>query len=132
MIRVILKDLIKIFNGNKRWKNTDMNIQEAANISIAIASMKLESEKFIADIGDIIKANIKDANDTDLINLAKSSHYMRNFKFSKEVYSHVHAECVTRFNLKKLEEGTVDSLKNVFSSHGIMNESPFTKVRVNR
>jgi hypothetical protein len=97
---VIAKDLIKVFNGNKRWKATDVNISEAANVSIAIASLQLENEKFIADIGDIIRANIKEAHNLDLINMAKSTFYMRKFTYTKDIYSHVHAECVTRFNLK--------------------------------
>ena len=101
-VRVITKDLIKIFKDNKRWKATDLNIDEAANISVAIASLKLENENFIADIGDIIKANIKHATSNDLINLAKSSFYMRKFEHTRDVYSHVHAECVSRYNLKKL------------------------------
>lgn len=54
-----MNDLIAIFNGNKRWTNTDINISEAANIAVAIASLKLNNAKFIADIGDIIRANIK-------------------------------------------------------------------------
>jgi len=62
LVRVIARDLIKIFNGNKRWHNTEINISEATNIAIAIASLKLEKDKFIADVGDIIKANIKEAN----------------------------------------------------------------------
>lgn len=78
-MRVIAKDLIKVFNGNKRWKATDINISEAANISIAIASLKLDNEKFIADIADIIRANLKDAHNIDIINLAKSSFYFRAF-----------------------------------------------------
>lgn len=115
MIKVIAKDLIKLFNGNKRWKNTDLNINEAANISIAIASLKLAKENFIADIADIIKANIKEANEMDLVNLAKSTYYMRNFKHTRDVYSHVHAECVSRFNLKKLEDDTLEALKIIFT-----------------
>lgn len=65
MVRVIARDLIKVFNGNKLWKATDLNINEAATISIAIASLKLEGkgpiERFIADIGDVIRANLKEA-----------------------------------------------------------------------
>lgn len=41
MIKLIAKDLIRMFNNNKRWKNTDLDIHEAANMSIAIASLKL-------------------------------------------------------------------------------------------
>ncbi|CDW83553.1 UNKNOWN [Stylonychia lemnae] len=131
-IRVIAKDLIKIFNSNRRWQNTDLNITEAANISIAIASLKLQSDNFIADIADIIKANIKEANNYELINLAKSSHYFREFKHTKELYGIVHAECVTRYNLRKLDDDVKSSLESVFSSHGIMNDSPFVKTRVQR
>jgi hypothetical protein len=61
----LARDLIKVFNGNKRWRPTELNISEAANISVAIATLKLEGagpiERFIADIGDVIRANIKDA-----------------------------------------------------------------------
>jgi hypothetical protein len=100
LVRVIAKDLIKVFNGNKRWKATDLNINEASNISVALASLKLDNENFIADIGDIIRANIKDAENQDLINLAKSTFYFRNFKHTKDLYSVVHANCITRYNLK--------------------------------
>lgn len=100
MVKLIAKDLIRIFNSNKRWRNTDLDIHEAANISIAIASLKLQTENFIADVGDIIRHNIKDANAFDLINLTKSTHYMREFKHTKDLYSILHAECVSRYNLK--------------------------------
>jgi hypothetical protein len=76
---LITEDLIKIFNGNKRWENTDLNIDEASNITVAIATLKIKSEKFIADIGDIIRMHLKKASNLDLINLAKSSKYMREF-----------------------------------------------------
>lgn len=132
MIKLIAKDLIRMFNSNKRWRNTDLNIHEAANISIAIASLKLQTEDFIADIGDIIRANIKEASPIDLINLAKSTHYMRGFKHTKDLYSIVHAECVSRFNLKKFDEYEKQALSSVFSSHGIMTDSPFANVKVSR
>ena len=99
-VRLIANDLIKIFNHNRRWKATDLNIEEATNLAVAIASLKLGSEKFIADVGDIIKANLKEATSLDLIHLAKASMYMRNFRGTKDVYTHVHAECVSRFNLR--------------------------------
>eukprot|EP00347_Sterkiella_histriomuscorum_P024337 403331476 len=132
MIKLIAKDLIKIFNSNKRWRNTDVNIHEAANVSIAIASLKLQNDNFIADVGDIIRHNIKEASAIDLINLAKSSYYMREFKHTKDIYSTVHAESVSRYNMKKLNEEEVHALSTVFSSHGIMNDSPFAQVRVSR
>ena len=84
---VVTTDLIKLFNNNPRWKNVEMDIGEAANISVAIAVLKLNGENFIGDIGDIIRMKINTAEAQDLPNLAKSSHYMRNFKYSKDLYS---------------------------------------------
>lgn len=78
-VRLIANDLIKIFKRNQRWKATDLNIDEATNLAVAIASLKMENMNFIADVSDIIKANIKHASNTDLIHLAKSSHYLRKF-----------------------------------------------------
>lgn len=124
--------MIKLFNSNRRWKNIDLNISEAANISIAISTLKLKSENFIADIGDIVKANIKDANNYELINLAKSSHYFREFKHTKDLYSIVHAECVSRFNLRKLDSDVKNALESIYSNHGVFSDSPFIKTRVQR
>ena len=124
--------MIKLFNSNRRWKNIDLNISEAANISIAIATLKLKSENFVADIGDIVKANIKDANNYELINLAKSSHYFREFKHTKDLYSIVHAECVSRFNLRKLDSDVKNALESIYSNHGVFSDSPFIKTRVQR
>ena len=139
MVRVLARDLIKLFNGNKRWKPTELNISEAANISVAIASLKLEGqgpiERFTADIGDVIRANLKNATSNDLVNLAKATHFMRKNPHTKDLYSHVHAECLTRFNLRQLDKDEKEVLGKIFTSHGIMTESPFTNgsgVRVNR
>jgi len=131
LVRVLAKDLVKVFNGNRRWQATELNCGEASNIAIAISSLRLEGtgpmERFIADIGDIIRANLKEASNVDLVNLAKSTHYMRNFDHTKDLYSHVHAECVSRFNLRQLESETKELLTKVFSSHGIMTNSPFSQ-----
>lgn len=76
-------------------------------MSVAIASLKLKGagpiERFIADIGDIIRVNIKDASNMDLINLAKTTHYMRGFEHTRDLYSVVHAECLTRYNMRQFE-----------------------------
>ena len=104
IIKVLARDLIKVFNGNKRWRATDINASEASNIAVAIASLKLKGagpiERFIADVGDIIRVTIKDATNNDLYNLAKSTHYLRNFEHTRDLYSVVHAECLTRYNLR--------------------------------
>lgn len=36
-LKVIASDLIKIFNGNQRWQNIEMNVGEAALISSGLA-----------------------------------------------------------------------------------------------
>lgn len=140
---MLAKDLVKVFNGNKRWRATDMNISEAATVAIALASLKMQTaggpggpvDRFSADIGDIIRANLKEASGTDLINLAKSTHYMRQVSEpNKDLYSHVHAECISRRNLRTLDPEDAETLAKVFSAHGVFTDSPFTSgnVRVNR
>jgi len=42
--KVIILDLIKIFNENPLWKATDINLCEAINISVAIAVLKVGNE----------------------------------------------------------------------------------------
>lgn len=60
-IRLIANDLVKVFYGNKRWKATEMNIDEAAIVCSGLALVKIENEKFIADLGDLIRFKINDA-----------------------------------------------------------------------
>lgn len=136
LIRVLCKDLVKVFNGNKRWKATDLSVGEASTVAIAIASLKLEGpgpiERFIADIGDVIRANLKHALPMELINLAKATHYFRRFEHTRDLYSHVHAECVTRRNLRQLDAEEVESLTKVFTGQAVFTDSPFVTVRVTR
>lgn len=90
---------MKIFNGNVRWQATEMNISEAALISSGLSIIRVENEKFIADLSDVIKHTIKHATNMDLILLTKGSFYMRKFPHSQELYSIVHAACLSRYNL---------------------------------
>jgi len=76
---MISKDLMKIFNSNPLWKATELTIHDAAAISSGLSLLKIGSEKFIADIGDIIRARINDAEGQDLILLTRGSFYMREF-----------------------------------------------------
>ena len=85
-IRLVATDLVKLFNNNPRWKPTEMNITEAGVISSGLALVRVQNQKFIADVGDIIKHNIAEANPMDLIFLTKGAFYMRDFKHTKDVY----------------------------------------------
>ena len=75
-----------------------MNITEAGVISSGLALVRVENLKFISDIGDIIKHNIAEASPMDLIFLVKGAFYMRNFKHTTDVYSHVHARALALYN----------------------------------
>lgn len=77
-----------------------MNIGEASLISSGLAVIKVENEKFIADLADVIRETIKDASNMDLILLTKGSFYMRKFTHTTDLYAKVHAICMQRFNLK--------------------------------
>lgn len=87
--------MIKIFNGNRRWKATELDASDVAIIVSAIENCKVTNEKFIGDLGDIIRHNIKNATELDLVLMTKGAWYMRNFKHSKDIYSTIHAEAVS-------------------------------------
>ena len=57
-IRLIATDLVKTFAGNERWQATQMNIQEASTVCSGLALVRVENQKFIADVGDIIRHNL--------------------------------------------------------------------------
>ena len=109
-----------------------MNIDEAAIVCSGLALVKLENEKFISDLGDIIRHKINDAEGTDFILLAKGSHYMRNFKHTKDVYALVHARAMTKLGQRELEPEVIQGLENLYSQQKILSDSPFIKVRPQR
>ena len=94
-IKLISADLIKIFNGNRRWQATELDQSDVAIIASSIESCSIANEKFIGDLGDIIRHTIKQASELDLVLLTKGAYYMRSFKHSKDIYSVVHAEATS-------------------------------------
>jgi hypothetical protein len=108
--------LIKLFNNNPRWNATELDLREAANVSVALTVLKVQNEKFIGDIGDIIRMKInEEAEPNDLINLTKSSLYMRNFKFSKDIYSQVHATAMTMHSEGRLGQEVFKILEQIYT-----------------
>ena len=127
--KTISADLIKLFNQNPRWNATELNVSEAANISVAIAVLKVQNEKFIGDVGDIIRANIRETDQYDLINLAKSTNYLRQFKYSRDLYAQVHAESMNKLRRGELEGEVVEALKQIYTDQGVFEDSPFVEAR---
>ena len=109
-----------------------MNIAEIGIVCSGLALVREGNEKFIADIGDIIRHNLKHATGIDLILLTKGSYYMRNFKYTTDLYTLVHAEAMSKFNQKKLDPEHVKALSMLFESHKIITDSPFVQARVQR
>ena len=110
--KVVAQDLIKIFNSNQRWNATEINLKEAANVAVAIAILKVGNERFIGDVADIIRMLVgEEAEARDLPNLVKSSFYMRNFKYSKDLYSHVHAAAVTLHDSGEIQPEIFETLR---------------------
>jgi hypothetical protein len=109
-----------------------MNISEASNIAVAVAVLKIQKENFIGDIGDVIRMNIKHSEPFDLPNLAKSSHYMRSFKYTKDLYSTVHAEAMAKYQRRELDPESINILTQIFTEHDIFTDSPFVKARTQR
>jgi len=123
---VISDDLIKVFNSNPRWQPTEMNLQEAANVSVAVAVLKLNGEKFIGDLGDIIRMKLAEAEASDLPNLVKSSFYMRDYKYSRDVYSQVHARATVMYSQGQIPDQIYQTLAQMYSEQGVFKDSPFT------
>ena len=99
-VKLISSDLIKIFNGNMRWKATELDSTDCSLICSVLEPLKVENEKFIADLGDIVRHTISKSSEIDLVLMCKGTFYMRNFKHTKDLYSIVHAESMKRSNLK--------------------------------
>jgi hypothetical protein len=109
-----------------------MNIDEAAIVASGLALVRIENEKFIADLGDIVRHKINHAQGTDFILLAKGSHYMRNFKHTKDLYSLVHARAVAKFADKQLDPEVIRALESIYSQHQVFSDSPFVSARPTR
>jgi hypothetical protein len=106
-----------------------MNIDEASIVCSGLALVRIENEKFIADLGDIIRYKINDAQGTDFILLAKGSHYMRNYKHTKDIYALVHARAMAMYSQRKLDSDVIEALEAIYTQQAVMTESPFVKAR---
>ena len=109
-----------------------MNVAEASVVCSGLALVREQNEKFIADLGDIIRHNLKHATGIDLILLTKGAFYMRKFKHTSDLYTLVHAEAMSKFNQKRLEPEQVKALSLLFESHKVITDSPFVQARVLR
>ena len=136
--RGVTSNLVKLFNSNPRWLPTQVNFMEASNISVSIALLKVTNDKFIGDIADILRMNLQYTGETktedvpmqqvqaeDLPNLAKSTFYMRNFKYSRDIYSQVHAKACLLHGRGDMPPQIFDTLRVIYTEQGILTESPF-------
>ena len=64
-------------------------------------------------------------NPYDLPNLAKSTHYMRQFKYSKDIYTHIHAIATTMVEAGRIPEEIRQSLTQIYTEQGVSTDSPF-------
>jgi hypothetical protein len=71
-----------------------MNINEAALISSGLALIKVENEKFVADLADVVRHNIKKAEPGELCLLTVGAFYMRKFHYCQDLYALVHSHCM--------------------------------------
>lgn len=80
----------------------------------------------MGDVGDIIRMHINEnVNPYDLPNLAKSTHYMRSFKYSQDIYSHIHATASTMLRAGRIPEDVRQLLTQIYTEHGMLSDSPF-------
>jgi hypothetical protein len=110
-----------------RWKPTELDATDVSLICSVLESVRVENEKFIGDLGDVVRHNLDNASEVDLVLLTKGTFYMRDFKHTKDLYAMVHAECMRRSNLKKLTQPVRNMLSQLITTHGIMTDSPFLR-----
>ena len=86
-LKLITSDLSKIFNGNRRWKAIEFEAADCALIASVLSATQVGNEKFVADLGDIIKHTLKQATELDLVLLTKGAYFMRDFRHTKDLYA---------------------------------------------
>lgn len=79
----------------------------------------------MSDIGDIIRMKLEEANPEDLINLAKSTHYMKTFPNCADLYHQVHARASVLKREGNMSDDVFGALSSIYNDHKIFTDSPF-------
>ena len=88
----VAKELMKLMNRQDKFSYSDLSGTDASNILIAITSLKISKVKFVSNIVSVAEHHLKSMSNFDLINMVKSSHYLRSMPEFQSCYTRVHSE----------------------------------------
>ena len=128
-MREITRQLVQITNSpDAYWKIGNLNGTELANLCVAFATLEVKSVKYIEAIITRLEHNYKKMSNQDLVNMANSSKYIA--EFNTDIYREIHLTCVKR--LKYFNEFEKSQLKNIYSSHAMIADSPVISAKLTR
>lgn len=122
-IQGIANSLQTVMLNQERFSFSDISPSEASNILVAISSIDTGKLKFIQNVVSVVNHHLKTMNTMDLINMAKSSFYLRKYDEFQHLYPSVHSELVQR--LTQLEEWERKALTQIYTGHDLIPDSPF-------
>lgn len=116
--KMLTDALIKIFNQNHRWEKKHISLDQASNISVAVAVLQVKDQTFIDDVSQIIKNKKHEIEPSHITNLVKSSFY-----FTNDLYEFVHQIALDKIN--EIPAETKKTLGQIFKDHKRIGNSPF-------
>lgn len=124
------KALVKVMDSQNKFSFSDFTASDASNILVAVSALNIRAVKFIKNLVSVAEAHMKTMSNPDLINMAKSSYYLRGFDEFAHVYQQVHSELVQR--LTSLQPWERETLESIYTEQGILQDSPFIKASMSR
>ena len=124
-ISLISKMLQSVMNRQERFNYSDFSGTDASNILVALSSLRIEKVKFIRNFVSVVEHHMKEMSTLDLINMAKSSFYLRKFPEFINLYPNVHSELVMR--LTNLQDWERQALVSIYTEHNLIPDSPFVQ-----
>ena len=122
--------LIKVMNVQDNFSYSDFTPTDASNILVAATALDINIINFLNHFVSVVAHGIKDVTKTDLINLARSSYSLRAYDEFTSFYEIVHSESVQR--LTSFQPWQRDTLNEIYSSHGIIEDSPFKILKMSK
>jgi hypothetical protein len=126
-IHSVAKTLMKLMKHQDRFTYSDFSSSDASNILVAVCSLHLKDLKFIGNLVGVVDHSPKTLSNMDLINMSKSSFYLKSFVEFTFLYEKIHSECVQRLTSFSQWERT--TLEEIYTEHNILHDSPFVTHR---
>lgn len=125
-----VKALTNVMTNQNQFNFSDLSGSDASNILVAVSALDVRNTKFVSNLVSIVQHNLKTLTNIDLINLSKSSFYLRQFEDFNPLYQQVHSEAVQR--LTRLQPWERKALEDIYSEQDLFEDSPFVKQKMSK